>query len=97
MLLTTLNPRLVLAHENDEKLEDQAKILNKFMVVICYKFYDKVGSHYVYNVIYTIYRINTKFVDELLYLVNRYIMPQPKSLFSNMYHAKVFVTKVNII
>jgi hypothetical protein len=44
--------------------------------------------------IYTMYGVSNKFVDKLLYLLHKYILPGPNSLPTNMYHAKVLVEKV---
>ena len=40
------------------------------------------------------HKVNNKFVDELLYLLHKYILPQRNSLSFNMYHAKVLVEEV---
>ena len=39
-------------------------------------------------------RVNNQFVDELLYLLHKYILSRPNSLPTNIYHVKVFVEKV---
>lgn len=48
-----------------------------------------------YHAICTIHDVNNKFVDELLYLLNKCILPHPNSLFLNMCHTRVFVEKVS--
>ena len=55
----------------------------------------KLTSTMLIMTIHRIHEINNKFVNELLYLLHKYILPQPNSLPSNMYHTKVFVEKVD--
>jgi hypothetical protein len=42
----------------------------------------------------TMHGVSNTFVDELLHLLHKHILPQSNSLPSNMYHAKVLVEKV---
>ena len=54
----------------------------------------KLAATILIMTICTMYGVNNKFVDELLYLLHKYILPRPNSLPTNMYHAKVLVEKV---
>ena len=45
--------------------------------------------------IYTMQVVSNKFVDKLLFLLHKYILPAPNSPPTNMYHAKVLVEKVD--
>ena len=54
----------------------------------------KLAATMLIMTICTMHRVNNKFVDELLYLLHKYILPGPNSLPTNMYHAKVLVEKV---
>lgn len=42
----------------------------------------------------TVHGLNNKFVDELLYLLHKYILSRSNLLPSNMYHAKLLVEKI---
>jgi hypothetical protein len=42
----------------------------------------------------TMHGVNNIFVDELLYLLHKYILLGPNSLPSNTYHAKMLMEKV---
>ena len=42
----------------------------------------------------TMHGVSNEFEDKLLYLLHKYILPGPKFLPTNMYHAKVLVEKV---
>ena len=55
----------------------------------------KLAATMLIMTICTIHGVNNKFVDELLYLLNKYILPHPNLLPLNMYHAKVLVEKVS--
>jgi hypothetical protein len=44
--------------------------------------------------IYTIHGVSNKFVDELLYLLHKYLHPPNNYLPSNMYHAKTLTRKI---
>ena len=55
----------------------------------------KLAATMLIMIICTIHGVNNKFVDELLYLLSKYILPHPNSLPLNMYHARVLVEKVS--
>jgi hypothetical protein len=70
------------------------------MVLLCHllflgAFVSKLATTMLVMAICTIHDINNKFVDELLYLLNKCILPHPNSLFLNMCHTRVFVEKVS--
>ena len=54
----------------------------------------KLAATILIITICTMHGVNNKFVDELLYLLHKYILPQPNSLPSNINHAKVLVKKI---
>jgi hypothetical protein len=54
----------------------------------------KLATTMLTMTICTMYGMNNKFVDELIYLLYKYIFSRPNSLPSNMYHAKVLIEKV---
>ena len=54
----------------------------------------KLAATMLIMTICTMHGVSNKFVDELLYLLHKYILPAPNSLPTNMYHAKVLVEKV---
>ena len=58
-------------------------------------FVTKLAATMLIMTICTVHGVNNKFVDELLNLLHKYILPHPNSLPSNMYHAKVLVEKVS--
>jgi hypothetical protein len=44
----------------------------------------------------TVYGVNNKFIDELLSLLHKYLLPPNNYLPSNMYHAKTLTMKVGL-
>lgn len=54
----------------------------------------KLAATMLIMTICTMHGVSNKFVDELLCLLHKYILPVPNSLPTNMYHAKVLVEKV---
>ena len=54
----------------------------------------KLAATMLIMTICTMHGVSNKFVDELLFLLHKYILPAPNSLPTNMYHAKVLVEKV---
>ena len=55
----------------------------------------KLAATMLIMTICTIHGVNNKFVDELLYLLSKYILPHPNSLPSSMCQARVLVEKVS--
>ena len=69
------------------------------VLLLCHPLYagvsvTKLAATMLIITICTMHEINNKFVDELLYLLHKYILLGSNSLPTNMYHAKVLVEKV---
>jgi hypothetical protein len=62
--------------------------------LVCGCLRDEAGNHHAHHDYMHNVRDEQQIVDELIYLLYKYILSEPNSLPSNMYHAKVLIEKV---
>ena len=83
-----------LDHVEDLNLTDVSLLCHYLLVGA---FVIKLVATMLFMTICTMHGINNKFMDSSLYLLHKYILLQPNSLSSNMYHTKVIVKKSSTI